>query len=115
MSSVRRGEIFTANIPMPSGFFKKSKVRPVLIIQNDELNRKREDVIIIPISSNLKHAVEASNYVFKDFAALGLKVKSVVICASILTIPKALPGQRLGQTSDSEMNAILQKIVVCLS
>ncbi len=115
MSDVFRGEIYTANIPMPSTFSNKFKVRPVLIIQSDTLNQRRDDIIVVAISSNMKRAADSGNHVFSDYASLNLKVKSVVMCSSILTIPKALLRHRLGQVSEPEMKDISQKINRCIS
>ncbi len=53
MSDYQQGEIVWADYPL-SNKPEKSKIRPVLIISNEESNKLDNDLLIVPITSKLR-------------------------------------------------------------
>ncbi len=48
-------------LSFPFSDLKSSKVRPVIVLSNDEYNRRSHDFVAVPLTSNLK---------FRDYAIL---------------------------------------------
>lgn len=86
MMNIRKGEIYLANL----GDVKHAgigKIRPVLIFQNNNLNRMiadglYSDVIVIPLSSKIK----VNDFVFSLKSRDNLVKDSVVLCNAIKMI-----------------------------
>lgn len=86
MMSIKKGEIYLANLGDKS---KQDigKIRPVLVFQNDLLNRmlsetKFQDVIVLPLSSQIRE----SDFSYFIKAKKNLKKDSVVLCNAIKMI-----------------------------
>ena len=41
-------------LPFPFSNLKQSKVRPVIILSNDKHNKKSNDIVVMPVTSNLQ-------------------------------------------------------------
>ena len=84
--SIKKGDIYLANL----GSRKDNdigKIRPVLIFQNNLLNRMIDDslykdVIVIPLSSRVKE----NDFVFKVNARDRLEKDSILLCNAIKMI-----------------------------
>lgn len=111
---MKRGKILLADLPMPSTSYQLRKIRPVLLIQADFLTSMREDLIVIPISSNLKRKGDKTTVVIDDYASYGLKQQSIILCSSLLTIPKFLIKKGLGKLSDEILHQVEAKILTAI-
>lgn len=94
MIVVRRGEIWIANLN-PTRGSEQAGVRPVLIFQNDLLNKYTTTVLAIPLTSNLKRASLPSG-VFISKEEGGLANDSVVLCHQLRVIDKTRLKHKLG-------------------
>jgi mRNA interferase MazF len=91
---VKRGEVWWATLPPPSGSGPGFR-RPVLLIQSDPFNDSRiSTAIIAVITSNLALA-EAPGNIRIGKTESGLSKPSVVNVSQVLTIDKALLTDRL--------------------
>ncbi|RLA81138.1 MAG: hypothetical protein DRG78_09680 [Epsilonproteobacteria bacterium] len=86
MISIKKGEVYLANLGNKNST-DIGKIRPVLIFQNDLLNRmledmKFKDVIILPLSSQIR--TNDFSYFLK--ARENLEKDSVVLCNAIKMI-----------------------------
>jgi len=115
--TIKKGEIYLANL----GDVKCAdigKVRPVLIFQNNNLNRMisenlYSDVVIIPLSSQIKKS--DFTYVLKKRDSL--KKDSTVLCNAIKMIhSKRLLVEEgiLTKLTDAEVHFIEEKISLLL-
>lgn len=115
--TIKKGEIYLANL----GDVKCAdigKVRPVLIFQNNNLNRMisenlYSDVVIIPLSSQIKES--DFTYVLKKRDSL--KKDSTVLCNAIKMIhSKRLLVEEgiLTKLTDAEVHFIEEKISLLL-
>jgi mRNA interferase MazF len=115
--SIKRGEIYLANL----GNVKHTdigKIRPVLIFQNDHLNRMvadelYDDVIIIPLSSKMKE----SDFTFSLRKRDKLEKNSTILCHAIKMIASKrilLNEGKLTTLNESEMKEIEKRISLVL-
>jgi mRNA interferase MazF len=99
---VRRGEIWWATLPPPSGSGPGFR-RPVLVIQSDPFNESRiSTAIVAVITSNLALG-DAPGNVRTGKLESGLSKPSVVNISQILTIDKALLTGRVRRLSAATM------------
>lgn len=117
MMSIKKGEIYLANL----GDVKCAdigKTRPVLVFQNNNLNRMLEDglysdVLIIPLSSQIKksdftHILRKRDALQKDSTVLCNAIK--MINASRLLTKEGI----LTKLTAKEMKSIQDKILLVL-
>ena len=99
------GDICLVQYPFTDG--SSAKVRPVLIVSNDEFN-KSEDIVVVPISSVIQHEKYSVSIVpaSKHWAATGLKYPSLIKCTKPLTIAKRLCLRRLGSLHADELKSV---------
>ena len=91
---MKRGEIWWASLPPPSGSGPGFR-RPVLIIQSDPFNESRiSTTVVAVITSNLALA-EAPGNVRTTRAETGLSKPSVVNVSQVVTIDKSLVTERV--------------------
>ena len=115
---IKKGEIYLADL----GDVKCAdigKIRPVLIFQNDHLNRMiadelYSDVIVIPLSSKMKK----NDFTLPLRARDALKKESVVLCNAIKMIhPKRLMLEKgiLTTLTENELKKVEQKVALLLA
>ena len=91
---MRRGEIWWASLPTPSGSGPGSR-RPVLIVQSNPFNDSRiATVIVAVVTSNLALAESPGN-VRVGKSESGLSKASVVNVSQIITIDRTVLTQRV--------------------
>jgi len=91
MRSIKKGEIYLANLGNKNEF-DIGKVRPVVIFQNDFLNRMLSeaaysDVVILPLSSQIRQ----SDFSYFMAARDALEKDSIIVCNAI----KMIDAQRV--------------------
>jgi mRNA interferase MazF len=102
---VKRGEIWWAALPPPSGSGPGFR-RPVLVIQSDPFNDSRiSTAIVAVITSNLALA-DAPGNVRAAKAESGLSKPSVVNVSQVLTIDKVLLTDRVRPLSAEVMQRV---------
>ena len=83
-----KGEIWWANLPTDPYGSEPGKRRPVLIIQNDVINRSNiKTIICAVITSNMNQAQVPGNLLLEK-SITGLAKTSVVNFSQILTVDK---------------------------
>ncbi len=105
-----RGDVWLVNFNPGPGSEQRG-IRPALIIQNDIGNRYGATTIVAAITTTLK---EYPVTVLLDSDHSGLKTKSIVNLAQLLTIDRARLRRRLGEVSDELMRRVDGAISVSL-
>jgi mRNA interferase MazF len=82
MSYPRRGEIYLVKLP---GHPSDTKNRPALVVSLDVRNRLANDVIVVPLSTNLR---PAPTHVELPAGEGGLKETSMAKCEQVTTLDK---------------------------
>ena len=110
--NVQRGDVVLVDYPYPAG--GGTKVRPVLVIQNDRDNQRLLNTIVAQITSVTRRSLEPTQLLIEITTAegqrSGLRQDSVVNCVNLLTLDKARILRKLG----SLPNALMQKVDNCL-
>ncbi|MFM2345103.1 MAG: hypothetical protein RLZZ210_1716 [Pseudomonadota bacterium] len=102
--NINRGDIFWANLN-PTVGSEINKLRPVAILSVNSLNKARNTVIIIPLSTSAKEV---------KFINVGLTGGSIARCDQIRTIDKSRLKNKLGELYQSDLEKISQAIKVIL-
>jgi len=111
---MRRGEIWWASLPEPSGSGSGYR-RPLLIVSANSFNESRiSTVIAAVITSNLRLA-DAPGNVRLPARGLGLSKPSVVNVSQIITVDKALLTERGGRLTPRLLAAVDDGIRLVLS
>ena len=110
--NVRRGEVVLVDYPYAAG--SGTKVRPVLVIQNDRDNQRLINTIVAQITSMTRRVLEPTQLLIEiatpEGQQSGLRQDSVVNCVNLLTIDQARILRKLGRLPDT----LIQKVNNCL-
>ncbi len=102
---MRRGEVWWASLPDPSGSGPGYR-RPVLVVQANDFNESRiQTVVVAAITSNLKLAAAPGNVLCRR-RDTGLPRDSVVNVSQVLTIGKTFLTSRIKALPASLMRSV---------
>jgi mRNA interferase MazF len=106
---VNRGEIWLADLN-PTRGSEQAGVRPVLIFQNDLLNKYTTTILAIPLTTNLKRASLPSCVLIPQKEG-GLSSDSVALCHQLRVLDKTRLQKRLGAVSSQTLALIENKML----
>ena len=106
----RRGEVWLVNFNPGRGSEQKG-IRPALVVQNDTGNIYASTTIVAAVTTTIK---EFPVTVVVPSGEGGLRQRSMVNLAQLLTIDKGRLQKRLGHTSDFVMQRVDEAIRVSL-
>ena len=109
-SNPRRGEVWLVNFNPARGSEQKG-MRPALVVQNDTGNVYASTTIVAAITSSIKNFPVT---VVLPADEGGLKRRSMVNLAQLLTIDKGRLQKRLGGLSEAVMAKVNQAIRISL-
>lgn len=101
---VRRGEIWLAELNPIRGSEQAGR-RPVLILQNNSINRYTSTYLAIPLTTNLRRASLPTCVLLTEDEG-GLERESVALCHQLRVLDKSRLTRRLGSLSDLTLAAI---------
>lgn len=110
MTKFNRGDIILVEVIFSDGL--GSKLRPALILSDNDYNKSRDEVIVAAITSNVKQAYKSDTEVV-DWEKAGLKVPSLAT-AILQTIKKDRIRKHLGQIVKSDFDKIEKNIAAVL-
>jgi mRNA interferase MazF len=111
---VRRGEVWWASAPEPSGSGPGLR-RPYLIVSANSFNESRINTVIAAvITSNLRLA-DAPGNVRLPLRGTGLTKASVVNVSQVITIDKTFLTERVGRIRPASMAAVDDGLRLALS
>ena len=111
---MRRGEIWWASVPEPSGSGPGFR-RPYLIISANSFNESRINTVIAAvITSNLRLAQVPGN-VQLPTRGVGLSKPSVVNVSQVITIDKSFLTDRVGRVNPRLLAAVDEGLRLALS
>ena len=113
MEQIIRGEIVVANLEPVKGS-EQGGIRPVLVIQNDTLNKYSPTTIIAPITSKIYTKEYLTNVIIKKEDSK-LKVDSTILLNQIKTIDKRRIIKKIVSLDNFTMNKVDRAIKVSLS
>ncbi len=110
---IKRGEIVLTNLEPVVGS-EQGKIRPVLIIQNDDSNEFSPTTIIAPITTKI-YTKEFPTNVEINPAESELKNKSTVLLNQIRTIDKSRLIKKVGSLDSYIMNKVDKALKISLA
>ena len=113
MGQIIRGEIVVANLEPVKGS-EQGGIRPVVVIQNDTLNKYSPTTIIAPITSKIYTKEYLTNVIIKKEDSK-LKVNSTILLNQIKTIDKRRIIKKIGSLDNFTMNKVDRAIKISLA
>jgi mRNA interferase MazF len=107
--TVRRGEIWLANLNPIRGS-EQAGTRPVLIFQNDKINKFTTTFLSIPLTTNLRRTALPSCLAIPQGEG-GLTHDSVALCHQSRVLDRARLLKKLGVVNEETLTA-LESIVM---
>ena len=106
----KRGEIYLVNLPSKP---KDIKNRPALIISLDIRNELANDVIVVPLTTNLR---SSPTHVLLQEGEGGLSKASMAKCEQITTIDKLLliKGPFAGMINHGKIKEIEKAVMIAI-
>ncbi len=106
----KRGEIYLVNLPSKP---KDIKNRPALVVSLDIRNKLANDIVVVPLSTNLKPS--PTHVLFQEGEG-GLSKASMAKCEQVTTIDKSLliRGPFAGNVSNEKMEEIERAIMIAI-
>lgn len=110
--TVQRGEVWLASLDPVRGS-EQAGTRPVLIFQNDAINRFTTTVLAIPFTTDLRRARLPSCMQVPQGEG-GPTSDSVALCHQLRVLDKARLFRRLGTVSQAILDAVEDCVVFTL-
>ncbi len=107
--TVTRSEVWLADLN-PTRGSEQAGTRPVLIFQNDLLNKFTTTVLTIPFTTNLRRASLPSCLKVSKGEG-GLTSDSVALCHQLRVLDKTRLQRKLGELSEETMAAIESRVI----
>jgi mRNA interferase MazF len=104
--NLQRGDIVVVDFPQPVG--QPTKRRPVVVVQNDQNNRRLSNSIFAMVTSNTRLAQTEPTQFLIDVTTTegkqsGLLHTSAVKCENLYTLPNSAVRQTIGRLSSSHI------------
>lgn len=94
--------IFTADLNPVIGS-EQGRVRPVLVISDENINQILPVVNVLPITSKKEKRKIYPNEIFITSASSGLPKNSIILCHQIRTLDKIRLTKKIGEIVDNEL------------
>ena len=98
-------------LPVPFSNQTLQKVRPAIVISNNEINSTTEDVMLIPLTSVLKDAPYSVLLTIESLIEGKLPVASRARADKVFTAHKSLIQRKLGVVKLEIFEAIRQEVI----
>ena len=101
-------------VPFPFSDQSSRKIRPVIVVSNNEFNQHSEDIIVVGVTSNVskdKYSVKLND---KDLEEGKLITNCLVKVENILRLDRSLIIKKIGKANKEKLKeiiSILNKIV----
>jgi mRNA interferase MazF len=107
---IYQGEIHFADLSPIQGH-EQGGARPVLVIQNNILNRNLSTVIVLPLTSNLDTRDHLTTF-FLNQKTTELPMDSVVLIHQIRTIDQSRLKRKISSVSPEVLKSIKQRMAL---
>src|ERR1700722_1837178 len=117
----RKGDVVLVSFPYTTDEGStQTKRRPAVIISNDNNNARLDDVLLVPLTSNVTRAGREPTQVVvsmtsEEGKAAGLRLDSVIDCTVIATIPKTLLVNKIGAFPQETMERVDQCLMIAMA
>ena len=105
---MKRGDVVIVEFPYTDG--RASKIRPALVVQNNDDNTRLRDTVVALITGNISRANEATHCLIDprklEGASSGLHGSSCVLCGHLYTVRQSLVIQIAGTLPGTMMQQV---------
>ena len=104
-----------ALVPFPFSDLRTAKFRPVIVMSNDDYNKKFRDFIAIPLTSNpsaREHTVAVST---KDMVTGSLPLASLAKVDKVFSIDQSLVKRTFGQLRQDVFDDVRNRLIKLIS
>lgn len=104
-----RGDVYLADLN-PTRGSEQGGTRPVIIVQNTNIDRFTRTVVVIPVTTTNSRRLQIPGTIFIPSGEGGLNQNSVALCYQIVVIDRERLQQKLGQLSLSLLQQLEKAI-----
>jgi mRNA interferase MazF len=97
-------------LPYPFSDLSNTKIRPALIISNDNINKISQDCIMVPLTTVLKNEPYSINITQVDFENGQLIKPSRIKVDKIIAVKQSLIIKKIGTLSSNKFNEVKEKL-----
>jgi len=108
MANYNQFDIVWAQFPL-SDKLDKLKMRPVMIVSNDESNRLDNDIMVCPITSRLRGDI-FSLVLLDSMITIPLNIVSEIRCNKIMTLRHNLITEKAGNLQERFHKILIEKL-----
>ncbi len=98
-------------VPFPFSDQSGRKVRPVIVISNDEFNKNSDDAIVVGVTSNISRDKYTCTLTNEDLEEGKLSVNCCIKVENILKIENYLIIRKIGKVRKNVLNNISSKLL----
>lgn len=102
---IQQGDLFF--VPFPFSDQSGRKVRPVIVLSNNEFNKHSEDIIVIGVTSNISKDKYTLNLENEDLEEGKLINRCVIKVENILKLDRYLIIKKIGKINKEKLNQII--------
>jgi mRNA interferase MazF len=97
-------------IKIPFSDFSQTKIRPALVISNNDYNSKCEDIVICAVTSNLQKTAYSISLEQKDLVSGSLQIESRIKADKIMQIDKKLAIRAFAKINEKKFDETIAEI-----
>jgi mRNA interferase MazF len=97
-------------VPFPFSDQSGRKVRPVIVISNNEFNKYSEDIIVIGVTSNILKDKYTINLTNNNLDEGKLLTNCVIKVENLLKLDKELVIKKIGKINKETLKNIIEKL-----
>ena len=105
----KQGDILL--IPIPFTDLSSQKRRPVIVISNDQYNRRTNDIIVVAMTSNPQVTDYSLSITSSDLIEGALNRPGKIRVDKIYTLSQTIVARTFGQVDDKTLNRIRRRLV----
>src|SRR3989344_82133 len=98
-------------VPFPFSDQSGKKVRPVIVISNNEFNQYSDDVIVVGVTSNISKSEYSLSLTDKDLDEGVFSVKCCAKVESVLKLDKELVIKKIGRINKEALANIIKNLL----
>ena len=98
-------------VPFPFSDQSGRKVRPVIVISNNEFNEHSEDILVVGVTSNISKDQYTLPLINSDLEEGKLITQCYIKVENILKIDRGLILKRVGKIKKEKLKDIINKIL----
>jgi mRNA interferase MazF len=97
-------------VPFPFSDQLGRKVRPVVVVSNNEFNKELNDIVVVGVTSNMSRDKYTLLLSTNDLDEGNLLTTSYIKCESILKLDKQLVVRKIGKIKKTKFKQIISII-----